>query len=755
MTRAPHRLETALADRYSIERELGSGGMATVYLADDRRHHRRVAIKVLREELAAALGASRFLREIEITARLNHPHILPLLDSGDADGLLYYVMPYVEGESLRDRIVREKRLAMDDVVRVVREVADALQAAHRHGVIHRDIKPENILFSEGHAVVADFGVARGLRAKDAEHLTSPGFAVGTPGYCSPEQIGGEELDERTDVYGTACVIYEMLAGEPPFAASTTRAVIARQFIADLRPIAAVRPDVPAGVDMVLRQAMAPEATDRQRSMEDLAAALERAAAGEHRIGGGMSSTQPGLPVIAVVPFMVVSDADQDRSWAAGFAEDVRAKLARVGGLRAIGVPAHLAPRDATGGLGAIAAHVSADFLLYGEVRQLPDGVSVTVRLLGADGRSLLWADTFAGRSTQVFAMQADVARGVAEAVSLALDTEQHAALAKPAAVDIEAYEHYLQGRFFWSERTAGHNQRAMEAFKQALAVDPRYARAYAGLADAHLVAATYGWGSPDMEYVLAQQFARRALELEPTLAEAHATLGAIATDHLWAPGTAEAELRLAIEADPSYATAHSWLGLLLGSLARGEEAWSSARRAHALDPLSPIVAANLVAVGTVSGHAAEAVRVGEQARIRSAQHLPLLFYLALAQEALEDLDAAEGVARELVKLVPGHPAARLALARVYCRRGDAAHASALLAELESLPAHPDAPYVFASIAALLGRADAAFAYLDEAFAVRSYYLLWLGVDPNWEALRGDPRFGQALARRGLVLDPSA
>jgi serine/threonine-protein kinase len=211
------RLKAALADRYRIERELGSGGMATVYLAEDLKHHRQVAVKVLRPELAAALGAERFLREIEITANLNHPHILPLLDSGEADTFLYYVMPYVEGESLRDRLVREKQLPIDDSLKIASEVADALGFAHEHNVIHRDIKPENILLEAKHAVVADFGVARAIDAAGETKLTETGIAIGTPAYLSPEQASGEpELDGRSDIYALGCVLYEMLAGQAPF-----------------------------------------------------------------------------------------------------------------------------------------------------------------------------------------------------------------------------------------------------------------------------------------------------------------------------------------------------------------------------------------------------------------------------------------------------------------------------------------------------------------------------------------------------------
>jgi serine/threonine-protein kinase len=246
------RLSEVLADRYAIEREVGRGGMATVYLGQDRKHGRRLAIKVLRPELAAAVGPERFLREIEIVAQLNHPHILPLHDSGEAAGLLYYVMPYVEGETLRQRLDREKQLPVAEAVRIACEVADGLSHAHGRGVIHRDIKPENILMSGGHAVIGDFGIARAIAAAGGEKLTQTGLAMGTPTYMSPEQALGEgQLDGRSDLYSLACVLYEMLVGEPPHAGPTAQAIIARRVSGAVPSVHEARETVPPALDAVV------------------------------------------------------------------------------------------------------------------------------------------------------------------------------------------------------------------------------------------------------------------------------------------------------------------------------------------------------------------------------------------------------------------------------------------------------------------------------------------------------------------------
>ena len=275
MTDQLERLREALAERYSIERELGRGGMATVYLAQDRKHRRNVAIKLLRPELAAVLGAERFLREIEIAAKLSHPHVLPLYDSGQAGGLLYYVMPYIEGESLRDRLNREKQLPIGIAVRLAQQLAAALDHAHRHGVVHRDIKPENVLLHEGHALLADFGIALAVRAAAGERLTETGLSLGTPYYMSPEQaVGDRQVDARSDIYSVGCVLYEMLAGEPPFSGPNPQAIIARILTEQPRDLRLVRPSISVSLERVVAKSLARLPADRHDTAATFRDALD-------------------------------------------------------------------------------------------------------------------------------------------------------------------------------------------------------------------------------------------------------------------------------------------------------------------------------------------------------------------------------------------------------------------------------------------------------------------------------------------------
>ena len=320
------RLNTALADRYRIEHELGKGGMATVYLAEDLKHDRKVALKVLKPELAAVLGAERFVVEIKTTASLQHPHILPLFDSGSADGLLFYVMPFVDGETLREKLNRERQLSVDDALEITKVVAGALDFAHKRGIVHRDIKPENVLFQDGVPVVADFGIAVAVSTAGGDRLTETGLSLGTPAYMSPEQASGErEIDARSDVYALGCLTYEMLAGDPPFVARNAAAVIARHMTDTAPPITTVRRNVSGAVARALARALNKAPADRQASAGAFATEL--------RAESSAKADEPAI--IVVLPFVNRSQDADNEYFSDGLTEEIIADLSQVRALRVI------------------------------------------------------------------------------------------------------------------------------------------------------------------------------------------------------------------------------------------------------------------------------------------------------------------------------------------------------------------------------------------------------------------------------------
>src|SRR5438105_6270963 len=423
------RVKAALAARYGIERELGRGGMATVYLADDAKHHRTVAIKVLRAELAAALGAERVLREIEIAARLTHPHILPLHDSGEAAGFLYYVMPFVEGESLRDRLKREPQLPVEEAVRIAREVATALSYAHSQDVVHRDIKPENILLSGGEAVVADFGIARAIVAAGAEQLTDTGLAVGTPGYMSPEQAtGAEHLDGRSDVYSLGCMLYEMLAGHPPFLGTTAQEILARHSLDAVPPLRTIRPELPEAVELAVRKALAKSPADRWRTPAALSEALAQAVAppslprraarsiGLVAVGASLLAAGYALlsrrPVaapsgeaahsIAVLPFVNIGADPANEPFSDGMSEELITALAKIAELRVTARTSAFSFKGKAVDVREIGSKLNVNYVLAGSVRRAGPQLRVSAQLINAPTGYHLWSDDYDRDARDVF-----------------------------------------------------------------------------------------------------------------------------------------------------------------------------------------------------------------------------------------------------------------------------------------------------------------------------------------------------------------
>ena len=469
----------ALADRYNVIRELGHGGMATVYLADDLRHGRQVAIKVLRPELGALLGPDRFTREIRVAASLNHPHILPLYDSGQVPatagegGQLYYVMPYVRGGSLREKLRAERQLATEKAIDLVRQVASALDHAHAHGLIHRDIKPENIMLHEGEAMVTDFGIAIAADTGPGERLTETGLMLGTPEYMSPEQAAGERsLDARSDVYSLGCVLYELLAGVPPHASTTARSVIARRLTEPAPHVRHARPTVSAAIDEVIARALAPDPTHRFPS----AAAFADALAG--RVADQVSKS----PSIAVLPFDNLSTDPENEFFADGITEDVIAQLSKIRSLKVISRSSVMRFRRREQSLREIGAILDASTLLEGSVRRAGSRVRVVAQLIDADTDRHLWAETYDRELTDIFAIQSDVALQIAGALEAELTQEERKRIRKEPTDDVQAYQLFLLGRRCLTRWTQEGVDQGLKYLEQAIERDPNYALAYATIA---------------------------------------------------------------------------------------------------------------------------------------------------------------------------------------------------------------------------------------------------------------------------------
>ncbi len=621
-TETRERLTRALAQRYRIECMIGSGAMATVYLAHDLKHNRQVAIKVLKPELSAAVGVERFLREIEIAASLSSPHIVPLFDSGEADGLVFYVMPYIKGESLRDRLRREKQLPVYDAISISQQVARALTHAGAKGIVHRDIKPENILLLEGDALVADFGIARAIAEADAQSLTQTGVAIGTPAYISPEQAAADrDVDVRSDIYALACVLYEMLAGQPPYTGPTAQTIIAQHMTATVPEIRRVRALVPEHVERAIVRALSKLRADRFSTAQEFAAALvapdATAPAGTSRVGRGRTllRTAFGAAAVLVVVFLLnigglrdrltrrgaAAAADDDRRSVAvlpfqnvgspdeeyfsdGLTEELIGVLSQLRSLRVAAHTSAFAFKGQARDVREIARALSVANVLTGSVRKTENRVRVTAQLVDASSGLDIWSETYEERDlSDIFNIQADVARRIARALEANLSVADSARLARKPTENLEAYTLYLKGRYFWGRR-GERLTTAIEYFNRAIAIDSQYARAYAGLAGVFGPLGSYGYVAPQEERERMRNAALRAVELDDSLAEAHTVLAAYHHLYEWNWRDAEREFQRAIDLDPSFPTAHLWYGFFLETMGRYAEAIKERQLARALDP---------------------------------------------------------------------------------------------------------------------------------------------------------------------------
>ena len=640
-------LQIQLATRYHLEREIGRGGMATVYLAQDLRHDRPVALKVLHTELAASLGAERFQREIRLAARLQHPHILTVHDSGEVPGegaappILWFTMPFIEGETLRSRLAREGQLPVPDAVRIIREVADALGYAHEHGVVHRDLKPENILLTSTHALVADFGIALALRGVRDERLTGTGMAIGTPAYMSPEQaVGSQDVDARSDVYAMGCVLYEMLAGEPPFTGPSAQAVIARSMSESPRPIRQARETVPASLEQVVHTALAKAPADRYQSGVQFAQALapevltplavsatvplpSRAASGfgaslvrqlagrplfavlllgiaigsgilfawrgRHPAGDGGDAT-----LLAVLPFDNLGPDDQDY-FVDGITDEIRGRLTALPALRVTSRSSSSRAPEAGESPQAFGRDLGVEYVLTGTVRWDRSGggpgrIKVSPELIAVSSGASKWQQSFDASVADVFQVQADVASRVAQALDVALSEPARRQLAEKPTTSLPAYDAYLRGKSY--EQRARLNVEpqlmliARDMYRQAIAADSGFGLAWAGLARVSIHRLRRNPGEVESRE-LARTAAERGVAASPEEAEAHLALAGYFEEVTHENAKAAAEVEAALRLQPGNAEALAAMAFQQWQRGRRDSSLATMARAAGLDPRNP------------------------------------------------------------------------------------------------------------------------------------------------------------------------
>ena len=780
---------------YEVECILGIGGMGEVYRARDSRLKRQVALKVLPLRFSSDPDRlHRFQREAQAASALNHPNVLSVFDVGTDGTTPYVVSELLEGQSLRERLIAGP-VPMNHAIGYAIQVAEGLAAVHEKGIIHRDLKPENVFITSDERVkILDFGIAKLLQpvfperdtteAAVAEDATEPGRLLGSASYMSPEQVRGESVDRRSDIFSFGAMLFEMLTGRQAFRRQSlveTMSAILRDDPFD----AAAWDRLPIPLDHLVRRCLEKRREERFQSVRDIGFALEELLNAGHsrpspsktaavspalgitsislvamllimgalaalvawRAGGfrfGAASTPGQIRSVAVLPFDNLSGDPQQEYFADGITDALITDLAQIGALRVISRTSAMVYKGARTPLRTIAGELQVDAVVEGSVVRAGNRVRVTAQLIDGSTDQHLWADSYERELRDVLELQSEVARAVAAAIKVAITPEENIRLARRRRVEPEAFDEYVKGLYYWNQRSESAVRAAIRHFDQALEKDPTYAAAYAGLADAYSVLASFGFAPPKEVMPKAKAAAERALALDDSLSDAHNSFAFALHRYDRQFGRAEQEFRRAIDLNPGYATAHHWFGLFLASSGRSPEAIAELERARELDPLSSIINTNL---GWVLYFARQYDRAIEQYRQVLAVHPDFGTAQWKLSKAYEKTDRyADAFAMILANLkVRRLPELAVAMDAIYRRSGYRAALQRWCDEYEKRSSELALPSTeVAMLYAALGNRDKAFAWLERACEERSTEIVLAPVEPVFDNLRSDPRFAQLL-----------
>jgi eukaryotic-like serine/threonine-protein kinase len=792
-------LETSLGDAYAFDRELGGGGMSRVFVALDRTLERQVVVKVLKEDMAAGVSFDRFRREIQLAAKLQHPHIVPLLASGEVAGMPYFTMPFIEGESLRARLARDRELPVPEAVRVLRQVAAALSYAHKHGVVHRDIKPDNVILSDEFALVTDFGVAKALSASSdsaamsGSSLTGLGLAIGTPAYMAPEQaVADPNVDHRADIYSFGVMAYEMLTGWPPFSGMSAQATLAAQAVTVPVPIENKRSGLPPALSALVMHCLEKRPADRPQSAAELLQELDAITSGaiatqarlvalprraglpraaiaglallvltpfgywlyHQRSPSAPGGAQPELSSVAVLPLVNVGGDTANDYFSDGMTDELANALGKLPGLRVASRTSTYAFKGKKGeNVSDIGRTLHVQAVLEGTVRRAGDRLRVSAQLTNVSDGLALWSDIYERQAKDVFQVQDDIARSISDALKLRLGAQAVAVSSTSHGTDnLQAYDLYLRGIYFWNARGEENLRRAISYFEQAVAADPKFGRAYAVLASSYALLPEYTDSPPPNALERTRAASSRALAIDSSLAQAHTALG-LASVHAWDYETAKRQYQMAIALDPRYPTAHQWYGELLYHTGQVDSAIVEIGRAKALDPLAPIVTGALGFALYLAGRYTDCITELKKG-LELAPSLGILHSMLGMCYALNgDFAQATKTSELAASLDHGLGVRQGQLSYVYSIVGEKGKAAAIAEKLYERARSERAQWFPVALAeAGLGNRGDALTALERAvdgheIGVTEFSLV---NDRIWNGLRSDPRFQRILERTNLA-----
>jgi serine/threonine protein kinase/tetratricopeptide (TPR) repeat protein len=784
---------STLAGRYEIIEELGKGGMGKVYRVEDTKLKQEVALKLIKPEIAKDKETiERFRNELKTARMIAHKNVCRMFDLGEAEGAHFITMEYVPGEDLKSMIQMRGQLGIGIAVSSAEQVCEGLSEAHRLGVVHRDLKPSNIMIDrEGNVRIMDFGIARSLRSRG---ITEVGVMIGTPNYMSPEQVEGKEVDQRSDIYSLGIILYEMVTGKVPFEGDTPFTIGVKHKSEMPRNPQEFNSKIPDDLSLLIMRCLAKEKERRYQTAEELRRELERIGKGiptTERIipermpltskeitvkftvkkffipaasmvalvviglilwqavfREGILSKAPAQNSVAVLPFIDLSP-QKDHEWLSdGISDALITALSRLRGLR---VPARTSSFFFKGkdpDIQEIGQKLKVENVLEGSVQVGGEVLRVNAQLTSVKEGYNLWTDKFDLKLADVLSIQDEIAREVVKALKVKLLGDEEIQLTKKYTDNLEAYNLYLQGRFFWNKRDRGNLNKSIEHFERALEKDPNYVLAYAGLADSYMVLGNNSFIPPAEAYPKAREFALKALAMDNRLAAAHATLALIKIDYDWDWAGAEEEFKLALQIDPGYGFAHAGYAFLLSYLARHGEAIKEIKTARDLDPLSPRTVANVSYVVYNSRKYDQALKELKEAIELYPEHAQNYIYAARIYAALGRYEEAHASLQRYREITGAE--SQTYLAYVYAKWGKREEAEKLLKEIleRSERTYISLTYI-APIYGFLGDIDQAISLLEKAYLERDNRLCYLKIDPRYDPLRSDPRFKALLKKMNL------
>lgn len=770
---------------YQVLRKIGEGGMGAVYLAEDKSLSRKVALKILRQVFTKEPGRlQRFQNEARAASSLNHPNILTVYETGQENGIHFIATEYVEGRTLRVQLSAGK-IKIRDAVEITIQICNALAPAHEAGIVHRDIKPENIMLRpDGIVKVVDFGVAKMIQIADSNeetktNLTIEGEVIGTVKYMSPEQVRGQAVDARSDIFSLGIVLFEMLTGAVPFEGKTKSDVIAAILNTEVSDMSKYLPGVPKELETIVIKMLQKDPKDRYQTEKELLNDLKPlkqnldSSADTDRIQKSTSTRvpqisfkflaitlaillvalagywyrsknkSPNIESIAVLPFINEGKQSELEYLTDGITETIIRQLSRQPNLKVMARSTMFRYKKKEVDARTVGKDLGVQAVLTGRVVQKQNDLQITLELADARDNSYIWSNQYHGKINNLLSIQSQIANDISNRL-----TTGGKLIAESSTENEEAYSLYLKGRFFWNKRTKDGLEKAITYFRQALDVDPNYALAWSGLADCYISQTFYEYSSPKEAMPLAKAAAMKALEIDESLAEAHITLAHVAVNFDWDWKTSEKEFKRGIELNPNYATGHQWYAMhYLMPIPRFNDALAELKMAQQLDPLSPLMTSFLGEAFYFNRHYKEAENECRKA-LELEPNFPVAhWHLGLIYEQQGLYDEAISEHQKAIELSGGSPRLIAALGHAYAKAGKREEALQVITQLNQRE-YVSALEV-ASIHLALGDKKNVFEFLNRAFNERSFHITYIKIRPEFDSIRNDPRFEDLIRKIGL------